>query len=80
MALDSREKRAGALLDMPWMVITPIADGTISGADRQMVANVYPGISAGAPVVSAAEVMFGMMRMIRMVRCKLMPYGSMYID
>ena len=80
MPLDSREKRAGALLGMPWMVITPIADGTIGGADRQMIANVYPGISAGAPVVSAAETMYGMMRMIRFVKAKLMPYGSMYIE
>jgi hypothetical protein len=79
MALDSRQKRAGALLGMPWMVITPIADGTISGADRQMVADVYPGILAGE-AAAAGENMYGMMRMIRMVRCILLPYGSMYIE
>lgn len=80
MALDSRQKRAGALLGMPWMVITPIADGTIDGADRQMVADVYPGIAAGAPVVSLAETMYGMMRIIRTVREILLPYGHMYIE
>lgn len=79
MALDSREKRAGALLGMPWMVLTPIADGTISAADRQMVADVYPGILAGEAVVSAGENIYGMMRMIRMVRTILLPYDSMYI-
>jgi hypothetical protein len=80
MALDSRQKRAGALLGMPWMVITPIADGTIDGADRQMVADVYPGIAAGAPVVVGGEVMYGMMRIIRTVREILLPYGHMYIE
>lgn len=78
MAIDSREKRAGALLGMPWMVITPIADGTIDGADRQMVANVYPGVAVGVPTVG--ETMYGMMRIIRVVREILLPYGHMYIE
>jgi hypothetical protein len=85
MAIDSREKRAGAILGMPWMVITPIADGTIDGADRQMVADVYPGVTPGLPPTApsnplAGEDMYGMMRMIRFVRTLLTPYGSMYID
>ena len=80
MAVDSREKRAGAILGMPWMVITPVADGTIDGSDRQMLANVYPGVTPAAPAADTSEVMFGMMRIIRMVRCKLMPYSSMYIE
>lgn len=80
MTLDTRQKRAGALLGMPWMVLTPIADGTIDGADRQMVADVYPGIAAGEPVVSVAETMYGMMRIIRTVREILLPYGHMYIE
>lgn len=79
MAIDTREKRAAAIMaGLPFIVITPLADGTISAADRQQMAHVYPGIAAGAP--TAAETMHGMMRMVRMVRCKLMPYGSMYIE
>jgi hypothetical protein len=81
MALDTREKRAAAIMaGIPFIIITPLADGTIDAADRQQVAQVYPGILAGVPVVSVAEIMHGMMRMIRMVRCKLLPYGSMYIE
>ena len=85
MAIDSRDKRAGAIsAGIPWMVITPLADATIDGPDRQMVANVYPGILAGEPVdegnALAGEDMYGMMRMIRFVRTLLTPYGSMYID
>lgn len=81
MAIDSRDKRAGAIsAGIPWMVITPLADATIDGPDRQMVANVYPGILAGEPVVSAAETMHGMMRIIRTVREILLPYGHMYIE
>jgi len=77
MAIDSRDKRAAAIsAGIPFIVITPLADGTISAADRQMIADVYVGIPAGA----AGETMHGMMRMIRMVRTKLLPYGSMYIE
>jgi hypothetical protein len=77
MAIDSRDKRAAAIsAGIPFIVITPLADGTIDAADRQMVADVYGGVAAGP----ASEVMHGMMRMIRMVRRKLMPYGSMYIE
>lgn len=80
----TREDRAGAIsAGIPWMVITPLADATIDGADRQMVANVYPGIAAGLPSEGnalAGEDMYGMMRMIRFVRTLLTPYGSMYID
>lgn len=84
MPIDSRDKRAGAIsAGIPWMVITPLADATIDGPDRQMVANVYPGIAAGLPPEDGAlagETMHGMMRMIRFVRTLLTPYGSMYID
>jgi len=80
MAIDSRDKRAAAIsAGIPFIVLTPLADGSIGSADRQMIADVYGGIVAGAPVVSA-EKMHGMMRIIRMVKAKLMPYGSMYID
>jgi len=77
MAIDSREKRAGAIsAGIPWIVITPIADGSIGSADRQMVVNVYPGIAAGAP--SAGDIIFGMVRVIRTIKTILEPYGSMY--
>jgi len=77
MAIDSRDKRAAAIMaGIPFIVISPLADGIIDAADRQMVADVYPGIAAGV----AGETMHGMMRMIRMVRAKLVPYGSMYFE
>lgn len=73
MALDTREKRAGAIMaGIPFLVITPLADGTIDAADRQHIANVYPGILAGEPVVG--EVRHGMMRMLLMIRMILTPY------
>lgn len=81
MAIDTRDKRAAAIsAGIPFIILTPLADGSIDGADRQMIADVYGGIAAGEPVVSVAEIMHGMMRMIRMVRTKLLPYGSMYIE
>jgi len=79
MSIDSRDKRAAAIsAGIPFIVITPLADGTIGAADRQMIIDVYGGIAAGEPV--GGEIIHGMMRMIRMVRTKLLPYGSMYIE
>lgn len=81
MAIDSRQKRAAAIMaGIPFIVITPLADGTIDAADRAHMAHVYPGIEAGAPVVGLGETIFGMIRMIRTVRTILLPYGSMYIE
>ena len=84
MPLDSRDKRAAAIsFGIPFIVIAPLADGSIDAADRAMMAHAYPGIEAVAPVTPAAttaEVMHGMMRMIRFVKAKLIPYGNMYID
>lgn len=51
MAIDTRDKRAGAqgLFIQP---LHPTADAAaFSQADRQMVQGVYPGIAAGAPSV-----------------------------
>lgn len=71
MAIDSREKRAAAIsAGIPFIVITPLADGTIDAADRAHVADVYSGIAVGP----AGEIRFGMMRMLRMVRTILTPY------
>lgn len=79
MALDSRQKRAAAIMaGIPFIVITPLADGTIDADDRAHIAHVYPIAGIAAP--SVGEVVHGMMRMIRMVREKLLPYGSMYIE
>ena len=76
MAIDSREKRAGAIsAGIPFIVITPLADGTIDAADRQMMADVYPGIAAGAPT---GDIIYGMVKMVRTIRQILEPYGSMY--
>ena len=86
MPLDSRDKRAAAIsFGIPFIVIAPLADGSIDAADRAMIAHAYPGIEAAAPVADegnplAGEDMYGMMRMIRFVKTLLTPYGSMYID
>ena len=80
MAIDSRQKRAAAIMaGIPFIVITPLADGSIDGADRAHIAHVYPIAGITAPAVGG-EAVYGMMRMIRMVRCILLPYGSMYIE
>ena len=77
MALDSRQKRAAAIMaGIPFIVITPLADGTIDADDRAHITHVYPI----AGIAGAGEAVFGMMRMIRMVKTKLLPYGSMYIE
>jgi len=81
MAIDTHDKKAAAMAaGLPWIMITPIADGTIDAADRAIMAHTYP-MSFGLPVAApSAETMFGMMRMVRFVKMKLMPYGSMYIE
>jgi hypothetical protein len=82
MAIDTRDRRAAAIMaGIPFIVIAPLADGTIDAADRQHIAHVYPGIAAAGPVAPAVgETMYGMMRIIRMVRTILLPYDSMYIE
>ena len=77
MAIDSETKRRAAIsAGIPFIVMTPVADGSISAADRQMMADVYPGISAGAPVTG--DIIFGMVKVIRTIKTILEPYGSMY--
>ena len=82
--VDTENKRRAAIMaGIPFIVIAPVADGTIGATDRQHISHVYGGIAATTPATPAAttaEVMHGMMRMIRYVKTKLMPYGSMYID
>jgi len=52
MAVDTRNKRAGAILvGIPWRGMLPLPDGAIDQADRQQTAFFYPGILAGAPVI-----------------------------
>lgn len=63
---------------IPFIVITPLADGTIDADDRAHIADVYP--ISGIAAAVGGETMHGMMRMIRMVRTILLPYDSMYIE
>lgn len=79
MAIDSREKRAMAIAaGIPFIVITPLADSTISQEDRQQLADVYPGVDVSGEAPSEGDVIFGMTKMIRTIRQTLEPYGSMY--
>jgi len=77
MAVDTRNKRAGAIIaGIPWMVIAPVADGSIGAADRQQIVNVYPGILAGEPVVvvDVSKVLIGMTIVEMLTIMELMPY------
>ena len=48
--IDSRDKRSSALLlTLPWRGQYPVADSTISQADRQHANGVYRGILADPP-------------------------------
>ena len=72
MAIDSRDKRAAAIAaGLPWMVITPISDGSIGADDRAIIAHVYP---VGAGVATTGVTRIGMMIMEIMKLMKMMPY------
>ena len=74
MAIDSRDKRAGAvMMGIPFIVIAPLADGTIGSADRQHIAHVYPGVLA-SEAADTGVVRHGTMMTERMDRMVLMPY------
>jgi hypothetical protein len=50
MALDTRDKRLSAInIGCPWRGNLPTPDGSISAADRLIVAFLYSGIAAAAP-------------------------------
>ena len=52
MAIDTRNKRASALvLIKPWMIVPPYGDGTIDAADRSHLAFLYAGIVLEEPAV-----------------------------
>lgn len=54
MAIDSAQKRHSAIHpNCPWRSTVPIP-GTIDQADRQQLAYVYSGISAGVLVIYSA--------------------------
>ena len=73
MAIDSRDKRAAAIAaGLPWMVITPISDGSIDADDRAIIAHMYP-VGAGE-AVDTAVVRIGMTLMERLTMMELMPY------
>ena len=74
MAIDTRDKRAGAIMaGVPFIIIAPVADASIGQADRQHIINVYPGILAGA-AVDEGIIRLGMMWMEWMEWMELMPY------
>ena len=51
MAIDSEDKRRSVVR------IMPIADGTISGVDKQHVAGLYRGIAAQSPLGVGAPIL-----------------------
>ena len=54
MSLDTRAKRQSAIhVGLPWRGMLPVADATISAADRLQVATFYAGIAFPAAVVTA---------------------------
>lgn len=55
--LDTRNKRSSAM-SLPWMLVLPLADGTVDQPDRQQSVGDYCCISAGVavPVIVAAPV------------------------
>ena len=53
MAIDSRDKRSSAVNPgSPWRGMLPVADGTVSQADRQHAAYWYRGIAAASPAAN----------------------------
>lgn len=61
MAIDTATKRRSAVATrrLPWFRrFLPAPDGTISAGDRQQLAFVYQGISAGAPVITIPSITF----------------------
>jgi hypothetical protein len=55
--MNTRSKRSSAIRMMrPWMLALPLADGTVSQADREHTAFGYAGILSAAPVVTARRV------------------------
>ena len=75
MAIDSREKRAAAIsAGIPFIVIAPLTDGTISAADRAQMADVYSGITIGEEVAVTTETRIGMMMLTIMKLMRYIPY------
>lgn len=67
MAVDSAAKRISVprgpigIPGMPGWMTPPIPDGTIDAGDRQQIAGVYRGISAGAPSAPITRLPKGLM-------------------
>lgn len=58
--MDTRNKRSSAInLTIPWRGMYPAPDGTVAQVDRQVVALMYAGISAGEAVDTAAGYYYG---------------------
>jgi len=47
MAIDDTNKRRSAQ-NLPWFIICPAPDGTVSAADRELIAGYYCGILASS--------------------------------
>ncbi len=79
MAIDSETKRRAAIsAGIPFIVLMPVSDGTISAADRQMMADVYPGVTVAGEAPSEGDIVYGMTKVIRTIKMILEPYDSMY--
>ena len=81
MALDTEQKRRAAMAaGMPFVVLTPVADGTIDSADRALLADVYSGLDLSGDIIVAdtGDIVYGMTKIIRTIKTILEPYGSMY--
>ena len=60
MAIDNTNKRRSAQ-NLPWFVICPAPDGTISRADRELVAGYYCGIpAAGATIITIEKMLLSL--------------------
>jgi hypothetical protein len=77
MALDSETKRRAAIsAGIPFIVMMPVADGTIDAGDRQMLADVYPTLAT--TTTPSGDIVYGMIKVVKTIKMILEPYDSMY--
>ncbi len=57
MAVDSQTKRRSALAaTLAFLVVAPLADGTVAAVDREHIIGIYAGISPATPGVSTTAI------------------------
>lgn len=57
MAVDTQTKRRSALAaTLAFLVVAPLADGTVANVDREHIVGIYAGISPAAPGVSTSAI------------------------